>query len=99
MSIVVSGAIFIDIKGFPNSKYIPDGRNAEWGDGIRNGVCSERRVGGKCQKLCHILIEYHAVHAAIIRIVLRHMDFRQACAIYESSTGKTGHRGGNFDGL
>ncbi len=38
MSIVVSGAIFIDIKGFPNSKYIPDGRNAGYVEYIHGGV-------------------------------------------------------------
>lgn len=27
MSIVVLGAVFVDIKGFPESQYIPDGRN------------------------------------------------------------------------
>lgn len=38
MSIIVSGAIFIDIKGFPNSKYIPDGRNAGHIEYIHGGV-------------------------------------------------------------
>lgn len=38
MSIIVSGAIFIDIKGFPNSKYIPDGRNAGHVEYIHGGV-------------------------------------------------------------
>lgn len=38
MSIVVSGAIFIDIKGFPNTKYIPDGRNAGHVEYIHGGV-------------------------------------------------------------
>ena len=28
MGIVVIGATFVDIKGFPNDTYIPDGRNA-----------------------------------------------------------------------
>ena len=28
MGIVVLGAVFVDVKGFPFSKYIADGRNA-----------------------------------------------------------------------
>ena len=28
MSIVVMGAVFVDIKGYPLSSYIPGGRNA-----------------------------------------------------------------------
>ena len=28
MGIVVIGAVFVDIKGFPEDAYIPDGRNA-----------------------------------------------------------------------
>ena len=28
MSIVVMGAVFVDIKGYPISSYIPGGRNA-----------------------------------------------------------------------
>lgn len=28
MGIVVMGAVFVDIKGFPETQYIPDGRNA-----------------------------------------------------------------------
>lgn len=27
MGIVVIGAVFVDIKGFPDDAYIPDGRN------------------------------------------------------------------------
>ena len=30
MGIVVIGAVFVDIKGYPLSTYIPGGRNAEW---------------------------------------------------------------------
>ena len=29
MGIVVIGAVFVDIKGFPEDAYIPDGRNAD----------------------------------------------------------------------
>lgn len=38
MSIVVVGASFVDIKGFPNDLYIPDGRNAGWIEYIHGGV-------------------------------------------------------------
>ena len=30
MPIVVVGNVFVDIKGFPESKYIPSGRNSGW---------------------------------------------------------------------
>ena len=28
MPITVFGAVFVDVKGYPNKKYIPSGRNA-----------------------------------------------------------------------
>ena len=38
MGIVVIGATFLDIKGFPNDTYIPDGRNAGRVEYIHGGV-------------------------------------------------------------
>lgn len=38
MGIVVIGATFVDIKGFPNDMYIPDGRNAGRVEYIHGGV-------------------------------------------------------------
>ena len=38
MSIVVLGAVFVDIKGFPSSQYIPEGRNAGRIEYIHGGV-------------------------------------------------------------
>ena len=38
MSIVVLGAVFVDIKGFPESQYISDGRNAGRIEYIQGGV-------------------------------------------------------------
>ena len=38
MSIVVIGAVFVDIKGFPNDRYIPSGRNAGRVEYIHGGV-------------------------------------------------------------
>lgn len=38
MGIVVSGAVFVDIKGFPDAKYIPDGRNVGHVEYIHGGV-------------------------------------------------------------
>lgn len=38
MGIVVIGAVFVDIKGFPESQYIPDGRNAGRVEYIHGGV-------------------------------------------------------------
>lgn len=38
MSIVVIGAVFVDIKGFPVESYIPDGRNAGYIRYIHGGV-------------------------------------------------------------
>lgn len=38
MSIVVIGASFVDIKGFPHDVYIPDGRNSGWVEYIHGGV-------------------------------------------------------------
>ncbi len=38
MGIVVIGAVFIDIKGFPDTTYIPDGRNAGRVEYIHGGV-------------------------------------------------------------
>ena len=39
MGIVVIGAIFVDIKGFPDAKYIPDGRNVGRVEYVHGGVC------------------------------------------------------------
>lgn len=38
MSIVVVGAVFVDIKGFPDKKYIPTGRNVGHVEYIHGGV-------------------------------------------------------------
>lgn len=38
MSIIVIGAVFVDIKGFPDGKYIPDGRNAGRIEYVHGGV-------------------------------------------------------------
>ena len=38
MGIVVIGAVFVDIKGFPLNTYIPDGRNAGYIQYIHGGV-------------------------------------------------------------
>ena len=39
MGIVVIGAVFVDIKGFPDETYIPDGRNVGRIEYIHGGVC------------------------------------------------------------
>ena len=38
MGIVVIGAVFVDIKGFPEDAYIPDGRNAGHIEYVHGGV-------------------------------------------------------------
>ena len=38
MPIVVVGNVFVDIKGFPDSKYIPAGRNSGWVEFVHGGV-------------------------------------------------------------
>ena len=38
MGIVVIGAVFVDIKGFPMDKYIPQGRNVGWIEQVHGGV-------------------------------------------------------------
>ena len=38
MPIVVVGNVFVDIKGFPDTKYIPAGRNAGWVEFVHGGV-------------------------------------------------------------
>ena len=38
MSIVVMGAVFVDIKGYPLSSYIPGGRNAGRMEQVHGGV-------------------------------------------------------------
>ena len=39
MGIVVIGAVFVDVKGYPLTKYIPGGRNVGWVQQIHGGVC------------------------------------------------------------
>lgn len=39
MGIVVIGAVFVDVKGYPLSKYIPEGRNAGKVETVHGGVC------------------------------------------------------------
>lgn len=38
MGIVVIGAVFVDIKGFPEDIYVPEGRNAGRIEYIHGGV-------------------------------------------------------------
>ena len=38
MGIVVIGAVFVDIKGYPSANFIPAGRNAGWVDRVHGGV-------------------------------------------------------------
>ncbi len=38
MGIVVIGASFVDIKGYPGAKYIPGGRNSGWIEQVHGGV-------------------------------------------------------------
>ena len=38
MGIVVIGAVFVDIKGFPEDVYVPEGRNAGRIEYIHGGV-------------------------------------------------------------
>ena len=38
MGIVVIGAVFVDIKGFPSGQYIPQGRNVGWIEQVHGGV-------------------------------------------------------------
>jgi pseudouridine kinase len=38
MGIVVIGAVFVDIKGFPGGQYIPQGRNVGWIEQVHGGV-------------------------------------------------------------
>ena len=38
MPIVVVGNVFVDIKGFPDNKYIPAGRNSGWVEIVHGGV-------------------------------------------------------------
>ena len=47
MGIVVIGAVFVDVKGFPEDKYIPQGRNVgriEQVHGISSAEDHERSV-------------------------------------------------------
>ena len=38
MGIVVIGAVFVDIKGYPESNFIPSGRNAGRVEQVHGGV-------------------------------------------------------------
>ncbi len=38
MGIVVIGAVFVDVKGFPEDVYIPQGRNVGWIEQVHGGV-------------------------------------------------------------
>ena len=38
MPIVVVGNVFVDVKGFPDNKYIPAGRNSGWVETVHGGV-------------------------------------------------------------
>ena len=44
--IIVIGAVFVDIKGFPDDVYIPDGRNAGRVEYVHGGVkmCIRDRI-------------------------------------------------------
>ena len=51
MGIVVIGAVFVDIKGYPLSTYIPGGRNAGRMEQVHGGV-SQKAVD-KTAALCY----------------------------------------------
>ena len=38
MGIVVIGAVFVDVKGYPEANFIPAGRNAGWVERVHGGV-------------------------------------------------------------
>ena len=38
MGIVVIGAVFVDVKGYPEGNFIPAGRNAGWVERVHGGV-------------------------------------------------------------
>ena len=46
MGIVVIGAVFVDIKGYPLSTYIPGGRNAGRMEQVHGGVSRKVRQRG-----------------------------------------------------
>ena len=52
MSIVVVGAVFVDVKGFPEDLYLPTGRNAGEIKFVHGGV--GRNVAHRARRFCAI---------------------------------------------
>ena len=74
--IVVMGAVFVDIKGFPDDVYIPDGRNAGKVEYIHGGV--SRNV---------VAVSYTHLTESLHFVIIQSMQVRTlkvaVCAMHE----------------
>ena len=73
--IVVLGAVFVDIKGFPDGIYIPDGRNAGHVEYIHGGVCrnvAEDIANLELRPTFLGIVDDSAMGEAVIRKLERH---------------------------
>ena len=52
MGIVVIGAVFVDIKGYPYSTFIPGGRNAGYVEYVHGGVSRNTQYPDQGLNLC-----------------------------------------------
>ena len=75
MGIVVIGAVFVDIKGYPEGNYIPAGRNAGWVEQTYGGVSrnvTEDIANCELRPTYVSLVDDTAVGADVIRQLQNH---------------------------
>ena len=75
MSIVVLGAVFVDIKGYPNDNYIPGGRNAGRVEFVHGGVSrniAEDIANVELRPVFLSLVDETGAGADVIRQLERH---------------------------
>lgn len=75
MGIVVIGAVFIDVKGYPESSYIPGGRNAGKVEQIYGGVgrnVAEDIANCELRPTFVSLVDHTAVGADVVRRLKNH---------------------------
>ena len=96
MSIVVIGAVFVDIKGYPLSTYIPGGRNAGRIEQVHGGVSRnvvEDIANVELRPTFVGLVDDTGMGQDVIDKLARHKGQHP---LYPESAGRHGHMAGHF---
>ena len=84
MGIVVIGAVFVDIKGYPEAAFIPNGRNAGRVEQIHGGVgrnIAEDVANCELRPTFISLVDHSGTSADVLKKLINHkvnVDYVQA---------------------